>query len=65
MSKDKYQPTFGEPVSDWVKSFAWLPKDTIDYGLVWLVKVYKRRCQPHDYLSGPQTPWFQYLKGKP
>lgn len=65
MSKYEYNPTFGRPISPWVKWFAWRPVKTEDYGLVWLRKVYKRRCQTHDYLSAPMMQWWQYARIKP
>lgn len=62
---DDMQPRFGEPISNWYKYFAWKPVETLDRGWRWLWVVYKRKCQPHIYLSGPATSFFQYRATKP
>lgn len=63
---DRYLPKFGDPIASWHKSFAWLPVDTVDQGWKWLCVVYRRRVQPHDYLSfGPKGWYWQYIKEKP
>ena len=54
-----YQPTFGEPLSDWFRWFAWRPVRTLDRGWRWLRPVWRRRCQSHDYLDGPTVSWWQ------
>lgn len=63
--RDDMKPRFAEPIADWYRYFAWKPIETLDRGRRWLWVVYKRKCQPHSYLSGPQTPFFQYRATKP
>ena len=60
-----YQPRFADPISPWVKWFAWRPVNTEDYGWQWLKSVYKRRCQTKDYLDGPTMRWWQYARLEP
>jgi hypothetical protein len=57
-----YKPRFGEPVSPWVRWFAWRPVNTEDYGLQWLRYVYKRRIQKLVYLDGGYNRWWQYVR---
>jgi hypothetical protein len=63
--KENYKPTFGEPISVWVRWFAWKPVRTVDHGYLWLRFVYRRCIQKHDYLSGPMEWWWQYVKDNP
>ncbi len=64
MSRDFYRPRFGEPITKWVKWFAWRPVETIDRGYVWFRFVQRRRIQSHEYLTY-QTRWWQYVKDRP
>lgn len=59
------KPRFAEPVSNWYRYFAWKPVATWDRGYRWLTVVWKRKCQPHDYLQGSQSWFFQYRATKP
>lgn len=59
------KPRFAEPITDFMKWFAWRPVNTWDYGWVWLRPVYKRRCQPHEYLHNAGGWWWQYVKFLP
>ena len=54
-----YQPTFGFPVSDWFRYFAWRPVHTVDRGWRWLRPVWRRRIAKHDYLQGGADFWWQ------
>lgn len=56
---ERYEPTYGHAVGPWHRRFAWRPIRTIDRGWVWLRPVWRRRCQSHDYLSGPIVEWWQ------
>lgn len=56
-----YRPLFYVPTTPWVQSFAWLPVDTTDRGLVWLRRVYKRRIQKKLTLPGPPDQAWQYV----
>ena len=58
-------PAFGSPVSGWYRYFAWRPVSTLDRGWRWFSFVWKRKCQPHLFLSGPGNPWFQYRASNP
>jgi len=62
---DDMQPLFGEPIAEWYRYFAWKPVSTLDRGHRWLCLVWKRKCQPHNYLPGPGTPFFQYRVSAP
>lgn len=62
---DNMQPLFGEPISEWYRYFAWRPISTLDRGYRWFWIVWKRKCQPHEYLSGPMTPFYQYRATAP
>lgn len=62
MKKDKYIPMFGDPVTKWVRWFAWRPIVTEDRGVVWLGFVYKRRIQLKSHLNSPLDRWWQYVK---
>lgn len=62
---DDMKPMFGEPISRWYKYFAWKPVSTLDRGYRWLWIIWKRKCEPHPYLSGPGHPFFQYRATKP
>lgn len=64
-SLDDFEPMFGEPIADWYRYFAWKPVSTLDRGWRWLWPVWKRKCQPHEYLSGSMTPFFQYRATTP
>ena len=57
---DPYRPSFGEPINDWHRWFAWRPVDTVDRGWRWLRSVNCRRIQKHNYLPGGPDSWFQY-----
>ena len=61
---DDMQPLFGEPISEWYRYFAWRPISTLDRGYRWFWIVWKRKCQPHEYLSGPMTPFYQHRATK-
>ena len=57
---DPIKPLFGAPVADWHRWFAWYPVDTVDYGYVWLARIWRRRIQRHQYLRGGPDFWFQH-----
>lgn len=56
---------FADPTTEWFKWFAWRPVHTWDRGWRWLRSVWKRRCQPHSYLPGPQSWFYQFLVTNP
>lgn len=57
-----YKPIFGFPLANWHTWFAWYPVDTVDYGHVWLRRVWRRRCQS-KLMLGPTVTWFQHVVG--
>lgn len=61
-SNNDFKPVFGFPLANWHTWFAWYPVDTIDYGHVWLRRVWRRKCQSKVML-GPTVTWFQYAVG--
>lgn len=61
----RYDPAFGEPVSDWFRWFAWRPVETIDRGWRWLRPVWRRRVHRHQYLRGGADFWFQECVTRP
>lgn len=63
--RDRYKPTFGEPITDWVQWFAWKPVDTVDGGWAWLKHVHRRRIQLHEYLDGGSRQWWQHTINPP
>jgi len=63
--EDDMKPLFAEPIADWYKYFAWKPVSTLDRGWRWFGIVWKRKCQPHSFLLGPMTSFFQYRSTKP
>lgn len=59
-------PAFGDFVGPWFEWFAWRPIKTYNGRTAWLRKVWKRRVQAHDYLSGPnQGSWWWYCLENP
>lgn len=61
-----WQPTFGEPITDWFRWFAWRPIHTLDRGWRWLRPVWRRRCLIHGYLDNRgQDMWFQHVVTRP
>ncbi len=48
--KDDMKPRFGNPISEWYRYFCWRPISTNDRGWRWLSLVWKRKCQPYDFL---------------
>lgn len=58
--RDPYQPTFGDPVTEWFRWFAWHPVKTVDRGWRWLWVVRRRRIQRHAYVDGGADFWFQH-----
>lgn len=66
MTRDRFKPAYGEPITDWWQWFAWRPTDTVDRGLVWLRPVWRRRIAIYPYLwtSGPEF-WLQHAVVKP
>lgn len=57
---DIYRPTFGEPIADWHRWFAWRPVETVDRGWRWLRVVNRRRIHKHHFLLGGADFWFQH-----
>lgn len=60
LDADFFEPIFGNPVSPWQRSFAWLPRSTYDEGIVWLRPVWKRLVQQRDYIRDGNNFWWQY-----
>ena len=56
---------FGFPISDWRRTFAWLPVRTFDGRLIWLRPVMTRRYHLHDYLTGGPDQWSIYATVNP
>lgn len=58
---DIYLPYHNDlPMTNWYKTFAWFPTETMDCGLVWMRHIWKRRVK-HRNLVGPPTYYTQYL----
>lgn len=64
-SASDFVPVFGDPCGPWIKSFAWLPRETYDGGLVWLRRIWKRRICKHHYLDGGADFWWQCRRFAP
>lgn len=62
---DPYEPMFGWPITDWYRSFAWRPVETVDRGWRWLRPVYRRRIQKKAHLHGGGDFWFQSVVQRP
>lgn len=61
---DDFKPRFGWPISNWYRYFAWYPISTWDRGYRWMTLVWKRKCQPYDYLAD-QSFFYQYRVSSP
>lgn len=57
---DWYEPSFGFPVSDWYRWFAWHPVETVDRGWRWMTVVNRRRIHKKQHLDGGPDFWFQH-----
>jgi hypothetical protein len=60
VSDSHLTPMFGVPISDWKSCFAWRPVRTIDEGLIWLRRYWRRRIRKKAHLDGPD--WRSYQK---
>lgn len=60
-----YAPRFGTVVGPWIKTRAWFPVFTIDSGMVWLRRVWKRHVHKHQFLDGGPDWWWQYRRFPP
>lgn len=52
-------PRFGDPITEWMWAFAWLPTWTYDAGTVWLCRIWRRRIMKHEDLDGGADFWWQ------
>jgi hypothetical protein len=55
-------PLFGAPVAEWHRWFAWRPVRTYDGRWSWLLFLYRRQIQKHQYLYGGPDFWWQYAR---
>lgn len=63
---NRLQPSFGTPVTEWMRWFAWRPVYAADHGRVWLRRVHRRRIVKHSYLPpGGSDTWWQYAAHLP
>ena len=62
---DGFVPMFGDPCGPWIKTFAWIPRNTFDGGWVWLRPVWKQRVVKHHYLDGGPGFWWEWRRFAP